>query len=72
MITIEGSLENRSYTDKNGNNRTAYEVKVERAHFGDSGSKQNNNASSATVGVGSFEPDFGAVSQDIDDDEFPF
>lgn len=74
MITIEGSLESRRYTDKDGNNRTAYEIKVERAYFGDSGSRQNSNNAAPTTAesVGSFEPDFGAASQNMEDDEFPF
>ena len=33
LIIVEGSLETRKYTDKEGNNRTAYEIKVDRAHF---------------------------------------
>lgn len=32
-IVICGSLESRKYTDRNGNNRTAWEVKVQDAYF---------------------------------------
>ena len=32
-ICIEGSLQSRSYTDKDGNNRTAYDVNVDRVEF---------------------------------------
>ena len=33
MIAIKGSLQQRSYTDKDGNKRTAYDVVVEQADF---------------------------------------
>ena len=33
MIAIEGSIQTRSYEDKNGNKRTAFEVIVNRASF---------------------------------------
>lgn len=32
-ICIEGSLQSRKFTDKDGNNRTAYEVNVDRVEF---------------------------------------
>lgn len=33
MIGIEGAIQTRKYTDKNGNNRTAFEVVAKNAHF---------------------------------------
>lgn len=33
LIGIEGSIQTRKYQDKNGNNRTAFEVVVDTAHF---------------------------------------
>lgn len=73
MISVEGNLESRKYTDKEGNNRTAFEVKVERAHFGDSISKQNSESTTVAQAnsVGGFEPDFGTVDYGGDDD-LPF
>ena len=75
MITVEGSLETRKYEDKDnpGKMRTAYEIKVDRAHFGDSGNRQNNgNANdNADSGFGNnFEPDF--PSEGGADDDLPF
>ena len=32
-IAVEGSIQSRKYKDKNGDNRTAYEVVVSEAHF---------------------------------------
>ena len=36
MIAVEGSLQSRSYEDKSGQKRTAYEVIVDQAYFADS------------------------------------
>lgn len=33
LIGIEGSLQTRDYTDKEGNKRTAFEIQAERAFF---------------------------------------
>ena len=40
MIIVAGRLQVRSYTDKDGNNRTAYEIVAENVYFGES----NRNA----------------------------
>ena len=42
MIALEGSLQSRSYTDKDGNNRTAYEVVASNVSF--TGSKSEGGA----------------------------
>lgn len=36
MAVVEGRLQSRKYTDKDGNNRTAYEVVASSVYFGDS------------------------------------
>lgn len=41
MIVVDGRLEMRDWTDKNGNKRTSAEVVIESAYFGDS--KQESN-----------------------------
>lgn len=75
LITVEGSLESRRYTDKDsGKNRTAFEVKVDRAHFCDSGNRQNgenNNAPAGAPAPANFEADFSSVRAG-DDDDLPF
>lgn len=43
MIGIEGSIQTRRYTDKNGNNRTAFEVVANNVQFVES--KKNNDVS---------------------------
>lgn len=45
MIAVEGSLQTRSYEDKTGTKRTAYDVVVDQAYFADSrpGGAQGGN-----------------------------
>lgn len=68
MIAIEGSIQTRSYEDKDGNKRTAFEVVVDRASF--CGGK-NENASNNT------QADISAPGVAFDeapaiDDDLPF
>lgn len=81
LMTVEGSLETRKYTDRDGNNRTAYEIKVDRAHFCESaGSRQNNNNGNnggnppAAESVGGFTPVFPNTTEGFVDsnDDLPF
>ena len=72
MIALTGSLQTRSYEDKSGNKRTAYEVVAREFSF--CGSK-------AETGSGNYDPvspssynnssadDFSSV---VDDDDLPF
>lgn len=48
LIAIQGSLQYRKYTDKDGNNRTAIDVVADNVHFVES--------KSASSGGGSFSP----------------
>ena len=41
LIAIDGSLYTRKYEDKNGNNRTAYEVNVNNFYFAESKKSSN-------------------------------
>lgn len=76
LIIVEGSLETRKYTDKEGNNRTAYEIKVDRAHFCESaGGRRDNNGGEppAADSVGGSTPVFSdAAGEFVDDDDLPF
>ena len=48
MIGIEGSIQTRKYTDKNGNNRTVFEVVASNAQFVES--KKDSAPSAGSVG----------------------
>lgn len=72
MIAVQGSLQSRSYEDKNGNKRTAYEIVADNVSF--CGSKaESGTAGNADSSVSSYSnstaDDFAAV---IDDDDLPF
>lgn len=80
LILVEGSLETRKYEDKDnpGKMRTAYEIKVDRAHFCESaGGRQNNNNGGnppAAESVGGFTPVFPNTTEGFveSDDDLPF
>ena len=70
LITVDGRLESRKYTDKDGNNRVAIEIKADNVYFGES--KKDSQPSAAPAGNGGdFVPDFSAV-EDGEDDDLPF
>ena len=73
MIGIEGSIQTRKYTDKNGNNRPAFEVVVNNAQFVES--KRDSAASQGGEQPASFSnagaDDFSDLS-DVSDDDLPF
>ena len=46
LMALEGSIQTRKYTDKDGNNRTAFEVVANNVHF--CGGKSDNAAAPAT------------------------
>lgn len=69
-ICVVGSIQTRSYTDNNGNKRTAFEVVVDEANFVDS--KNETSAASADVGYTpstNTEPQFEELE---DGDDLPF
>ena len=76
-IGLEGSLRMNRYTDKEGNNRTTYEVVVNNAHFVES-KRDSGNASSYAPAVPASAPqsfsnsDSGDFSEIASDDDLPF
>lgn len=62
MIAVVGSLESRKYKDKDGNNRTVWEVKADKANFC-GGKKEDSQDNTQT---------FEDVSEVTDDDILPF
>lgn len=71
LVAVEGSIQTRSYQDKDGNNRTVFEVVANQVYFAEK--KQNGNASEKqeepqeNFDVNDFE-EFDAG----DDDDLPF
>ena len=80
LIAIDGSLYTRKYEDKNGNNRTAYEVNINNFYFAESKKSTDVNVSADPL------PDFankvnelnnansssGDMFSDVVDDDLPF
>ena len=68
MIAVTGSIQTRKYEDKDGNNRTAFEVVVRDASF--CGEKKDDAAPSANTGTKAES----AETFDIldDDEDLPF
>lgn len=75
-IGIEGSLRMNRYTDKDGNNRTSYEVVVNNAHFveskRDGGNAGGYTAPQATAPQSFSNSDSGDFAEIAGDDDLPF
>lgn len=75
MIGIEGSIQTRKYTDKNGNNRTAFEVVANNAQFVESKKDSAPAAGGMNDEPASFSnaesSDFTEIDSGMDDD-LPF
>lgn len=67
MIAIEGSLQSRKYTDKDGNNRVAIEIVANNVSF--CGGKNGGNANANTTGA---PATMVANTPSEDNDELPF
>lgn len=66
LVAVEGSLQIRSYTDKNENKRQIAEVVIDQAYFAES----KNNSSSSEVKAENIN-DFREIEDDYEDD-LPF
>lgn len=57
MIVVDGQLQSRKWTDKNGNNRTSVEILADNCYFGDSksdGSQQSSYGAPQQSGYGGY------------------
>ena len=68
MIGIEGAIQTRRYTDKNGNNRTVFEVIANNVQFVES--KRESGAEGASFSNADVN-DF-AEMEAVDDSDLPF
>lgn len=58
LVTVDGRLETRKFTDKEGNKRTVVEIIADNVFFGDSKNEQQKTASGPAEAAPGFEPDF--------------
>ena len=70
MIGVEGRLQMRDWTDKNGNKRRSYEVHADNVYFADNRRSDGNDTSTPKYAVESAAGGFAEVSED--DGELPF
>ncbi len=75
-VIVQGRLQSRKWTDKDGNNRTSVEVVADRQYFAESKSKNESAAPQYSSGGGSYDEDSGGYSAfselEGSDDELPF
>lgn len=77
-LAVEGALQSRKWADKDGNNRTAYEVNVNRAHF----CERKKDSAPGGVGAGysapvpsQYAPSVsgpGVEMEELGDEDLPF
>lgn len=70
MIGVEGRLQMRDWTDKNGNNRRSYEVQADSVYFADNRRSEGNDTAAPQYAVEIAAGGFSEVSED--DGELPF
>ena len=66
MIVVDGRLEMRDWTDKDGNKRTSAEIVVENAYFGDS-KRDGESTGAYSAPSGSFEGYSAPASSPVSD-----
>ena len=71
LIGIQGSIQTRKYTDKNGNNRTAFEVVADNIQFVESKRDSAGNSEPAQSYSNAGSNDFADLG-DMSDDDLPF
>lgn len=79
LIVVEGRLESRQWTDRDGNKRVSWEINVDHSYFGGSkreaGDGGSNSAASSPVQPSPTYPTQGKftdIDPDEDDGELPF
>lgn len=72
LIGIEGSIQTRRYTDKNGNNRTAFEVVANNVQFVESKRDSNGVPSGEPASFSNADVSDFADLGDASDDDLPF
>jgi len=71
LIGIEGSIQTRRYQDKNGNNRTAFEVVANNVQFVES-KRDNTSSEDTSASFSNADANDFADLGDASDDDLPF
>lgn len=70
LAVLQGSIEDRSYEDKNGNKRSEAEIKINNMYFSEAKKRGANNGVDPDATFSAASPDFREIP-DIEDD-LPF
>jgi single-strand DNA-binding protein len=70
LVAVQGSIQTRSYTDKDGNKRKAVEIVADHVHFAESKKDLGNNNTYPTHGYA--DVDTGDFEEIPSDDDLPF
>lgn len=68
LVAVQGSIQTRSYTDKHGNNRKAFEVVADNVHFAEPKREMAQQPVTTHKYINDDSTDF----QEVDDDDLPF
>lgn len=74
MIVVDGALNSRKWTDKDGNNRVSWEIQAQNVYFGDSKRNddgQQSNANNNSGNLNAIDAKFGEITSD-NGEELPF
>lgn len=63
MVVVSGQLQSKKWKDKDGNNRTGWEIQAQNVYFADS--KKDGNGQSAPASPDATYEDMGGSSEDL-------
>lgn len=63
LIAVEGRLQMRDWTDKNGNKRRSYEVQADSVYFADNRRSEGNDTATLQYAAESSAGDFAEISE---------
>lgn len=72
LVCLNGTLQTRSYEDKNGNKRKAFEVVADNVHMAVDRASRSDAAEPEQVAIEQPSKNNGYVEVDLDDDSLPF
>lgn len=72
LIAIEGSIQTRRYQDKDGNNRTAFEVVANNVQFAESKRSEGGMSMDGDAPASFSNADAGEFTEFASDDDLPF
>ena len=72
LVAVQGSIQTRTYTDKDGNKRKAFEVVADNVHFAEKKESNNNTYNRGSADVEPASGDTGDFEEMPVDGDLPF